>query len=374
MNLNLDQLGWTPSLQQHFETLNDPTLTPARVVRQNRDQYTLNTGDHELIAILSGSFKRSVADETGFPTVGDWVALRYDPDSDIQLILELLPRHSHFTRQAAGKDSSHQLVAANFDYLFLVNGLDGDFNPRRIQRYLSLAWNSDTKPVIVLNKVDLCPDLDSCLQQVKSIASGVPIHPVCATDPTSLAGLSEYFAFGKTVALLGSSGVGKSTLVNSLMGETILKTQSNRDSDSRGRHTTTWRELLLLPQGSCLIDLPGMRELQLTGEEMGMEKAFADIEAIARNCHFRNCRHQGEPGCAVEAAVEDGRIEQDRYLQYSKLKDENRKARARRSSSPKPASQKQQAYQEKKQRFKNIAKEIKRNSRSLRKNGQMDGF
>ncbi len=367
MNLQLRRLGWDESFQLSFETINDGAFIPARVIRENKGQYIVNTGDGESVARMSGVALHGAMTSSGIPTVGDWLAVERVPGSEDLVIHSILPRKSFFERQAAGNESKNQSVAANFDYLFLVSGLDGDFNLRRIQRYLSLAWNSQAQPVIILNKADLLEDLAEILSEVKKMAMGVPVFTISAMVPESLRCLDDFFEEGKTVVLLGSSGVGKSSLVNALLGEERLATRAIRAADCRGRHTTTWRELLLIPRGGMLIDLPGMRELQLTGESGGIEKTFADVERFVNQCRFRNCRHQGEPGCAVAEAIENGQLESDRYHQFMKLRRESSRARVRQAARKKTMNAKQKKNQDKERFFKEIAIQNRRNAKAKRK-------
>jgi len=238
------------------------------------------------------------------------------------MIHAILPRRSKFSRKVAGIKTEEQVVAANVDTLFLVSGLDGDFNPRRIERYLTAAWDSGARPVVILNKLDRCADPDRCLLEAQAVAMGVPVHRVSALTGTGCEALREYLRPGETVSLLGSSGVGKSTLANALLGSERQRTRDVRDDDSRGRHTTTTRELLRLPGGAILIDTPGIRALEVTGAADGLADAFAEIAEAAEGCRFRDCRHEGEPGCAVDAAVADGRLAPERLAAYRKLERE----------------------------------------------------
>ncbi|EDY81408.1 conserved hypothetical protein [Verrucomicrobiia bacterium DG1235] len=332
MNLSLEELGWNSTFQEHFDAVNDGTLVPARVIRENRGEYIVNTGERVGVARLPGIERLGKLDSAAYPTVGDWLALEEIAGGEDFLVRSFLPRASLFERKVVGESTRHQSIVANFDSLFLVTGLDEDFKTSRIQRYLSLAWNSRRELVIVLNKADLRDDLPEVLEAVEKVAGEVPVHAVSAHDRSSLECLFGYLGKGRTVALLGSSGVGKSSLVNAFLGEDRLPTQQNRAADGRGRHTTTWRELQMIPSGGVLIDLPGMRELQLTGEGDGVVKAFEDVEELMLRCKFRNCRHDGEPGCAIEAAIESGELDASRYQQYVKLNEEHAVAHARREA------------------------------------------
>lgn len=367
MNTQLISLGWNESFQLGFESVNPGNLIPARLIRENRGQFLVNTGKGTISARLSGAVRQRMEILNLYPTVGDWLGVEAMATGADLEIRQILPRTSLFERQAAGKTSDSQSVAANFDYLFLINGLDGDINMGRIQRYLSLAFNSGAQPVVVLNKTDLADDLPQILSEVERVASNVPVRTISAIDPSSLACLEEFFGIGKTIALLGSSGVGKSSLINALLGEARLATGSVREADRRGRHTTTWRELVQTPNGSLLIDLPGMRELQLTEEVEGISKAFTDVEQLAKLCRFRNCQHNGEPGCAIEAAIEEGSLDGNRFLQYLKLNHEAARARLRGAAKKKPINISQQARQEKENYFKEIHIKLRKEAKDRRK-------
>ncbi len=250
-----------------------------------------------------------------------------------------------------GEKTEEQIVAANVDLVFLVSGLDDDFNVRRIERYLTLAWDSGARPVIVLNKADLCPDLAECVAEVESVAFGTPVLTASARDGYGLEGLRGMLTPGKTGAFLGSSGVGKSSIVNVLLGKPLQATQAVRGTDSHGRHTTSRRELILLSGGGMVIDTPGMRELQLWTDEEGLGTAFADVEELAVLCKFADCNHEDEPGCAVQAALEDGTLRQDRFNGYLKLRREVRYIALRQERSARAVER---------IRWKKIAKEIHR--------------
>jgi ribosome biogenesis GTPase len=292
-----------------------------RIIRENREKYVA-LGEGEFTCEVSGKFRFEADSKGKFPTVGDWVAASVLPNEAKAIIHALLPRKSAFLRKAAGEITEEQVLAANINTVFIVCGLDLNYNLRRIERYLSMAWDSGAMPVILLNKSDICPETESRIHEVESIAIGVNIHALSAHQNTGMDVLSKYIRTGKTIAFLGSSGVGKSTIINSMLGTEHLKVNEVSDLGSRGRHTTTFRELIMLPGRGMVIDTPGMRELQVWGDEEGLKQVFDDIEELSLHCRFKDCRHESEPGCAVQKAIENGSLEPKRLESFLKLKKE----------------------------------------------------
>ena len=313
-SLPLEALGWDAHWASAFEQLEDDNLIPARVAAQHRGAYVLWSADGELRARASG--RLFYEHEVGgvLPAVGDWVAVARPAT-----ITSVLSRRSAFLRKHAGLGSTEQVLAANVDAAFLLAGLDDDFSLRRLERYLTIAWDSGAQPVVVLTKTDLCPDVNDAVLAVESVAIAVPVHPVSNLTGEGLEALDAHLRPGQTVVLLGSSGVGKSTLLNRLAGTELMRT-AEVAADGTGRHTTTHRELVRLRTGTLVIDTPGLRELQFW--EGDLSAAFEDIEALAAECRFRDCAHAREPGCAVLAAVEHGRLELDRLRSWRKFQRE----------------------------------------------------
>lgn len=317
----LDTYGWSETLQRQFAPYADQGLIPGRVIIQQRGLYRLVTDQGEVSAELSGRFLHNALEDE-HPVTGDWVALALRAAEHAGTIHHLLPRSSVFIRRASGPGGGSQVVAANVDLVLLVASLNADLNLRRLERYLATAWESGAQPVIVLTKADACEDAGALIAEVEAIAFGAPVHAVSALTGEGIGQVAAMLAPGRTAVLLGSSGVGKSTLVNALAGAELMATGGIREDDARGRHTTTHRELVLLPSGALILDTPGMRELGLWKADDGLAATFGDIEALAAGCRFRDCSHRAEPGCAVRSALETGELDEARWRSYGKLQRE----------------------------------------------------
>jgi len=315
--LHLESLGWDESYADAFQPFEQDGLAPARVAVEHRSEYVVYAQQGELRAEPAGRLRHSGE----HPAVGDWVAVTSRADETRARIEAVLPRRTAFVRKVAWSETKPQVVAANVDVVFVVCGLDLNFNVRRVERYLTLAWESGAQPVVLLTKADLCDDAESRVWEVESVAYGVPVHAVSAPHGDGVETVRGYVPPGRTAALLGSSGVGKSTLVNALVGKEVLATREIRD-DGRGRHTTTHRELVPLPDGGLVLDTPGMRELQLWDAESGLESAFQDVEQLAAQCRFADCAHRREPGCAVRAALANHTLDLERFESWRKLQRE----------------------------------------------------
>ena len=324
---------------------------PARIITTYRDRYEIVSDKGKGFARLKkGSFYDNP--NAIYPTIGDFVMIEWNSMGDSQII-ETLKRDSSFSRASSSSDRNHemhtqheQLVAANFDYVFIMQSLNDNFNIRRIERYLTLAWESGAIPVIVLTKCDLVDDVESYISEVESVAIGVDVYAISCKAKIGLEKLQKYFKKGNTLVFLGSSGVGKSTLVNTLIGKDVMKTSEIREDDSKGRHTTTNRQLLMLPTGAMVIDTPGMRELGMWNCDDGIDKTFQDVEKYFGTCKFSDCTHTSEPGCKVLEAIKNGELSEERYNAYMKLKNEARYN-----------SDSESYLREKRNKFKEIAKQ-----------------
>ncbi|WP_132945958.1 ribosome small subunit-dependent GTPase A [Tumebacillus sp. BK434] len=315
-------MGFKPFFQESFAAYDGQGDTIGRIALEHKHLYRVYTENGDLLADVSGKFRFQTNGREDFPAVGDFVVMSVRPEEGKATIHAVLPRKSKFSRKIAGNTTEEQIVASNVDTVFLVNALNNDFNVRRIERYLIMAWESGANPVIILSKADLCDDVEEKVAQVESVAIGVPIHVTSSVMNEGIEELLPYVGEGQTVALLGSSGVGKSTLTNRLVGRDVQLVQEVREGDDRGKHTTTHREMIALPQGGLLIDTPGMRELQLWEADEGFSDSFADVMELAESCRFGDCGHNSEPGCAVKAALHDGSLDKGRYNNFVKMQRE----------------------------------------------------
>ncbi|ARU63741.1 ribosome small subunit-dependent GTPase A [Tumebacillus avium] len=350
-------MGFKPFFQASFAAFAGQGYTVGRVALEHKHLYRVYTESGDLLADVSGKFRFQTTGRQDFPAVGDFVVMSVRPEEGKATIHAVLPRKSKFSRKIAGNTTEEQIVACNVDTVFLVNALNNDFNVRRIERYLIMAWESGANPVIILSKADLCDDVEEKVAQVESVAIGVPVHVISSVMNEGIDELLPYVGEGQTVALLGSSGVGKSTLTNRLVGHEVQVVQEVREGDDRGKHTTTHREMIALPQGGLMIDTPGMRELQLWEADEGFSDSFADIVELAESCRFSDCGHNSEPGCAVKSALHDGSLDKGRYNNFVKMQRElaylARKDDAR-------------AQAQEKQKWKNITKSMRGFSKKTR--------
>lgn len=318
MEEDLLNLGFTEGLIR--EAALREGLFLGRVVAQHRKLYRVVTADSELLAEISGRMRHESGEESDYPAVGDFVMVdREDPRHGNAIIHEILPRKSAFVRRAAGTSNDVQVVASNIDTVFICMSLTRDLNPRRLERYLAVAWDSGATPVVVLTKSDLCDDLDSMLARIADVTAGADIIVTSSVTEVGWDSIPAYVRTGQTVAFIGSSGVGKSTLINTLLDGDFLATESVR-KDGKGRHCTTTRDLITVPAGGAVIDTPGMRELGV--ESVDLAKTFSDIDRLAEGCRFSDCRHGAEPGCLVRETIASGELSEERLASYLKLKKE----------------------------------------------------
>lgn len=327
--MNIEQYGFDKNMIPDYDDYLEKGYHPARVCVVHKGAYTLISEFGELAGEVSGKFLYNASSEADYPAVGDWVMVKVMQEEGKAVIHSVLPRKTKFSRKVSGITTNEQIIATNIDYVFIVVSLNNNFSLERIERYLVMAWESGAAPVIILSKADLCEDIEEYIREAKAAAAGIPVHAISVVTGYGLEPLRQYFKDGSTVAFLGSSGVGKSTLINYFMGTEKQKVQSINESFEKGRHTTTHRELMRLPEGGLMIDTPGMRELQLWEATQGVSDTFEYIEDLAKQCKFSDCKHMSEPGCAVKAALSDGTLSAERFDNYKKLQRENEHLRVK---------------------------------------------
>ena len=324
--LNIQSLGFTQFFEDQLSTLKKEKryekCVPARVCLEHKHAYRVISENGEWLAAVSGLYAYEAFNRAEFPAVGDWVLVEKMDGEERAIIHKLLNRKVQFSRKIAGREIEEQIVAANVDFVLLVMSLNADFNIRRLERYLTAAWDSGATPAIVLTKADLCEDVGKLVSEAQAVAMGVDIFVTSAYTGEGIEEIRSLLKEGVTGAILGSSGAGKSTLTNALYGDVKMEVSGIREDDAKGRHTTTHRELVILPGGGCLIDTPGMRELQLWDQGESLSASFQDVEELASHCRYRDCTHKSEPGCAVIQAVNNGQLDQSRLQSYFKLQKE----------------------------------------------------
>lgn len=347
LELDLEKLGWNEELEKELDHLQLEDVIVGRVYRVDRTEFGVLTEEGELSARLSGRL-RSMGEARELPAVGDWVLMKnLGTGPNIFLVMD---RGSLISRKMPGRETAEQLVAANVDIIFIVMGLDDDFNLRRMERYLVMASGSGCRPVVILNKSDLITESDPRIEEIRELSIGADIQMISAREGAGLEKISAYLTEGTTAVLVGSSGVGKSTIINALLGDSVQRTGEVRGADSKGRHITTHRELFLLPSGGMLIDNPGIREIQLWGEPGDIYDAFPDIHLLSKGCRFKDCSHLKEPGCAVRKALESGSLSSSRYENYCKMRKEMVHLASRMDKGAKA---------EERKKWKNITKDVK---------------
>ena len=314
----LEDLGWGPFFQQQLNNSDASGLAPARVAEEMKGAYRLYCEGRPLVATVSGRLRHEALTGDALPATGDWVLMATGAGDGSGVIHRVLERRTKLTRKEAGERTAEQVLAANVDTVFLVAALNHDFNERRIERYLAAIWQGGAKPVVLLNKADLCDDPEAFVRRTEAIAPGVAVSATSTVTGAGVEALRENIACGETAAFVGSSGVGKSSLINVLLGDAAQSVREIR-AHGKGRHTTTSRQMVVLPEGGIVIDTPGLRELGLWDADAGLGRAFADVESLARRCAFRDCRHISEPGCEVLEAVDSGALAEERVGSYRKL-------------------------------------------------------
>ena len=320
--VDLATLGWNPFFEDAFVKHRAAGLVPARVATEDKNFYTIVGEAGETIAVITGRLHLKKGNRTALPKVGDWVAVNRPGAGEQTLVHAVLPRRTTLSRKLPGREAEEQVIATNLDVVFVVQAMDSTFNLRRLERFLVMVHEGGAQPVVLLNKTDLCDDPDAQVAAVQAAAGTTPVIPVCAKTGKGTGKMRAFVTAGTTVAFIGTSGVGKSSLINRLLGEATQATLEVRSEDSKGRHTTTWRELIPLPSGGLVVDTPGMREFHMWVAGDGLESAFADVVQFASHCRFRDCQHQKEPDCAVRAALAEGKITAERYDSFSKLQRE----------------------------------------------------
>ncbi len=335
--MSLEDWGWDERWAAAFAARPGGGLRPARVVEERRGLFHVVAEDGEFAARVPGAMRHRAGARADLPAIGDWVCVETVPGERAVQIRAILPRRTKLSRQAAGEGMLEQVLAANLDTVFVTTALNRDFNPRRLERFMSVCRESGAAPVLLLNKLDACPDPEAYLAQARAVAAGAPVAALSAKTGAGLEALAEWLRPGRTVGFVGASGVGKSTLVNRLLGEEVLAVRETRAGDERGRHTTTHRELFRLPGGGVLLDTPGMREMKLWEAGRGVAEAFEEIAALTSSCRFTDCRHDSEPGCAVKAAVDAGTVAAARLASWRKLRTELDAKAARQSPADKAA-------------------------------------